>query len=92
MFPSSKFAFRCVPPSLTPNPVCIHTYFYLLVCASLRLNVSACILSYSIFSIISRIPQLPEEVHNQLESLPEQWNNTKKIAIQVRSFFFFLVA
>jgi hypothetical protein len=30
--------------------------------------------------------QLPEEVHNQLESLPEQWNNTKKIAIQVKRF------
>ncbi|XP_062567134.1 dynein beta chain, ciliary-like [Saccostrea cucullata] len=28
--------------------------------------------------------ELPEEVHQQLQELPEQWNNTKKIAITVK--------
>ncbi|XP_071797739.1 dynein beta chain, ciliary isoform X1 [Asterias amurensis] len=28
--------------------------------------------------------EMPEEVHTQLQELPEQWNNTKKIAITVK--------
>ncbi|KAK3091630.1 hypothetical protein FSP39_021358 [Pinctada imbricata] len=28
--------------------------------------------------------EMPEEVHQQLQELPEQWNNTKKISIQVK--------
>lgn len=28
--------------------------------------------------------EMPEEVHQQLQELPEQWNNTKKIAITVK--------
>lgn len=28
--------------------------------------------------------EMPEEVHSQLEELPERWNNTKKIAITVK--------
>ncbi|NWI15075.1 DYH17 protein, partial [Crypturellus soui] len=28
--------------------------------------------------------EMPEEIHQQLHDLPEQWNNTKKLSFQVK--------